>query len=106
VAQDTFRRQITRRAATVQPTTNVTFDSVDEEGNEAGSDTFHFSRPSEEQLFLLAADVGGENVSGIAEAAAVMTLIRQTLPSEEYRLMRERLGDPEDGLDMEILIGS
>lgn len=104
--QETFRRQVSRRAATKETTTDVEIETVDEDGESVGVDVFHFTRPSEEQLFLLAAGVGGDDANAADEAAAVMSLLRQTLPPTELRLMKSRLADPEDGLDMEILVGT
>ena len=105
MAQDTFRRQVKRRAAVAPSITSVSIDTVDENDEPVGTDVFHFSRPTEEQLFLMAASMGGET-SVADEAAAVLDIMRVSLPTEEFRKLRSRLLDPEDGLDMEVLGGT
>lgn len=100
MAQNTIRRQLKKRSRP-QETATITFDSEDDEGN-LDTETYTFSRPTDEQMFLLAAGIGGDDSSVADEAAAVMEYIRQTLPREEYRRLRARLADPEDGLDMDI----
>ncbi len=66
------------------------------------SDVFHATRPSEEVLFLAAALIGDEDSVG-GEAAAVIEIFRSALPDSEYRTLRQRLGDPEDSVDLDTL---
>jgi hypothetical protein len=66
------------------------------------SDTFHATMPTEERLFLVAAMLGDEDNAG-AEAAGVMELLRDILPPAEFKVMRTRLADPADSVDMETL---
>lgn len=103
MAQDAFRRQVKRRIAEKPIVNVVSIDTVDEQGEPIGTDQFHFSRPSEEQMFLMAASMGGDDTSVADEAAAVLDILRVSLPPEEFRRMRARLIDPEDGLDMDVL---
>jgi hypothetical protein len=104
-----------RRAARKQekrPVTAFTLDWVEDlteeqeaEGVEADvirSDVFHATMPTEERLFLVAAMLGDEDNVG-SEAAGVMDLLRDTLPSSEFRVLKERLADPDDSVDMETL---
>lgn len=105
-----------RRAATktvTRPVTAFTLDWVEdltEEQEAAGeeaailrSDVFHATQPTDERLFLIAASLGGEDTDGTAEASAIMELFRDTLPEKEYKVLRQRLLDPADSVDIETL---
>lgn len=108
-SQQTFRRKIQSKVA---PRKEVAFTLVweqdaseVEEGQEPEVyrvDTFHATKPTDEQLFLIAALVGDEeNEAG--EAAAVVEILRNSLPREEYRILRERIADPEDDVDLDMV---
>lgn len=101
-APRSFRRAAAKKEA--RPTVTFTLDWVDDEDEEKvyRSDTFHATMPTDERLFLVAALIGDEDAVG-AEATAVMDLLRDSLPSDEYRTIRARLADPEDSVDMETL---
>lgn len=66
------------------------------------SDVFHSTKPTDERLFMIAALVGDEDGVG-SEATAVMDLFRDSLPADEYRVLRQRLADPEDSVDLDVL---
>jgi len=92
-----------------RPTVAFTLDWVDDdEKDEDGepvvrrSDTFHATQPTDERLFVVAAMIGDED-NGAGEATAVMDLLRDALPPKEFRTLRERLLNPEDSVDMEVL---
>src|SRR5690606_4300600 len=77
---------------------------VDDEDEEKvyRSDTFSAKMPTDERLFLVAAMVGDED-NEMAAAAGVMELFRDILSPREYRILKDRLADPEDSVDMEVL---
>jgi hypothetical protein len=66
------------------------------------SDTFHATKPTDERLFLVAALIGDEDAVG-SEATAVIELFRDCLPTSEYRTLKDRLGDPNDSVDLDVL---
>jgi hypothetical protein len=108
--QQTFRRTVRDR---VKPRAVVAFElnweqDPDEvpEGEEPEvyrSDVFHATQPSNEKMFLIAAMMGDEDKEGLGEAAGVMELFRDALPADEYRTLKERLADPDDDVDIEML---
>lgn len=104
-APRTFRRQVAaKKSAATRPTVEFMIEHASApEGEELGSDQFHATMPTEERLFLLAALAGDEDSDGAAEAAATMDLLRDALPNAEFRLLKRRLGDPEDIVDIEML---
>jgi hypothetical protein len=105
----TFRRKVREKAA---PRKQVTFtlvweqnESEVEEGKEPEVyrvDTFHATKPTDEKMFLIAALVGDED-NDAGEAAAVVEILRTALPPEEYRIMRQRIADPDDDVDLDML---
>lgn len=103
-ASRSFRRQVAKKA-NVLPVVEFTLDWVDDDDPEKvlRSDTFHATQPSEERLFLLAAAIGSEDATGSEEAAAVLDIFRSSLPREEFRTLRERLRDPEDDVNIDML---
>lgn len=66
------------------------------------SDTFHAKMPTDERLFLVAAKLGDDdNVA--SEASAIMELLKDVLPAAEFRVLRQRLSDPEDSVGMDTI---
>jgi hypothetical protein len=105
-APKTFHRQVAaKKAAAPRPTVEFMIESMDpvEEGEEPRADQFHATLPSDERLFILAAMAGDEESNGTAEAAATLDLLRSSLPDDEFRLLKRRLLDSEDIVDMELL---
>jgi hypothetical protein len=102
-----FRRSVAEKKKGVveQPTVAFTLDWVDDEDPEKviRSDTFHATRPTDERLFLIAALAGDEDAGGVAEAAAVVEIFRDALPEDEYRILRRRIKDPEDDVNLDML---
>jgi hypothetical protein len=66
------------------------------------TDVFHATQPTEERMFLVAALIGDED-NMAAEATGLMELLRDILPPAEFRVLKERLADEEDSVDMETL---
>jgi len=109
-APRSFRRAAKKKVAL--PVTSFTLDWIVDltEDQEADgiepevirSDTFHVTRPTDERLFLVAAMVGDEDGVG-SEATAVMDLFRDSLPPREYSILRSRLADPDDSVDLDVL---
>ena len=108
-SQQTFRRKV---RAKVAPRKQVVFTLVWEqdpeevpEGQEPEVyrvDTFHAQKPTDEKMFLIAAMFGDEeNEAG--EAAAVVEILKDALPREEYRVLRERIADPDDDVNLEMI---
>src|SRR5687768_2660530 len=97
-----FRRAATKSAE--RPITAFTLDWVDDEDEEKvyRSDTFHATKPTDERLFLVAAMIGDEDHLG-SEATAVLDIFRDSLPHDEYVILKQRLVDPEDSVDMETI---
>lgn len=103
-----FRRAA--KKAVERPSVAFTLDWVEDltpeqeaEGVEAQvirSDTFHATQPSDERLFLIAAILGDEDGGG--EPAAVLELFRDSLPRNEFRILKARLADPEDSVDLDV----
>jgi hypothetical protein len=105
-APRTFRRQVAaKKSAAPRPTVEFMIEHSEEpaEGEEPTADQFHATMPSEERLFLLAALAGDEDSDGAAEAAATMDLLRDALPTAEFRILKRRLGDSEDIVDITML---
>lgn len=108
-AQQTFRRKI---RAKVAPRKEVSFTLVWEqdpdevpEGQEPEVyrvDTFHATKPTDEKMFLIAALVGDED-NEAGEAAAVIEILRDALPPAEYRIIRERIADPDDDVNLDMV---
>jgi hypothetical protein len=107
IAPRSFRRSA--KKAVDRPVSAFTLDWVEDlteeqeaEGVEAKvirTDTFHAKMPTDERLFLVAARLGDdENVT--AEAAAIMELLQDILPTAEYRVLKQRLADQDDSVDM------
>lgn len=105
-APKTFHRQVAAKKAKVErPTVEFMIENMDpvEEGEDPHADQFHATLPSDERLFILAAMAGDEESNGAAEAAATLDLLRSSLPDDEFRLLKKRLLDPEDIVDMDLL---
>lgn len=102
-APRSFRRAAAKKVA--RPTVTFTLDWVDDEDEEKvlRSDTFHATMPSDERLFMIAALVGSDEENMASEAAAIMDLLRDSLPADEFRTLKRRLADPEDSVDMETV---
>lgn len=104
-----FRRAAKKQAE--RPTTAFTLDWVQDlteeqeaEGVEPEvyrSDTFHAKMPTDERLFLVAALIGDDD--GGSEAAGVMELLRDILPPKEFKVLKARLADEKDSVDIEVL---
>jgi hypothetical protein len=105
-APRTFRRQVAaKKASAPRPTVEFMIEHTEgpAEGEEPGADQFHATLPSDERMFLLAALAGDEDADGAQEAAATMDLIRDALPEKEFRLLKHRLSDPKDIVDITML---
>lgn len=102
-APRSFRRAAAKKEA--RPVVAFTLDWVDDEDEEnvLRSDTFHATMPTDERLFLIAAAMGQDDEGVASEAAAIMDLLRDSLPPAEYRVLRSRLADPADSVDMEVM---
>lgn len=76
---------------------------LNDDGEVIGVDQFHATMPTDERLFLITAMIGDEeNMAG--SATALLDLLREALPPEEFRVFRSRFADPEDvDLDMDVL---
>lgn len=107
-----FRRSVAekKKGPASRPTVEFVLEWIDdEETDEDGnpvvhrSDTFHATMPPDERLFLIAALAGDEDASGAAEAAAVMDVFRSSLPAEEYSILRARLKDEQDDVNLGML---
>lgn len=105
-----FRRATAEKSKVERPTVAFTLDWIsddekDEDGNPVvlRSDTFHATMPSDERLFFVAAMAGSDDAAGTGEAAAVLEMLRDTLPQNEFRILKRRMLDPEDDVDLEML---
>lgn len=106
-----FRRSVEKKKAKVErPSVEFVLDWIsdtenDEDGNALviRSDTFHATLPSDERLFVIAAVAGQEDGGGAAEAAAMMDLLRDCLPKKEFSILRSRMLDPEDDVDLDMI---
>lgn len=109
-APRSFRRAAKKKVERPIFAFNLVWDEdLTEEQIEAGvepevyrADTFHSTRPTDEMLFLTASMMG-DDANASSEAAAVMDLFRDTLPTAEFRILKERLADPDDAVDLEAL---
>jgi hypothetical protein len=102
----TFRRQVAaKKASETRPTVEFMIEREGplEEGEEPQADQFHATLPSDERLFLLAAMAGDEEASGAAEAAATLELLKAALPEDEFRLLKHRMLDDADSVDMDMV---
>jgi hypothetical protein len=100
-----FRRSVEKKKTQERPTVAFTLDWVDDEdeSNILRSDTFHATMPSDERLFIVAAMAGNEDSQGTSEAAAVMDMLKDALPLPEFRTLKQRLLDPDDDVNLEML---
>lgn len=108
-APRSFRRAA--RKQEVRPTLAFTLDWVQDlteeeeaQGVEATvvrTDTFHATQPTDERMFLIAAMIGDEDSS--SEATAVLDLFRDALPPAEYRVLKARIADPDDSVDLVVV---
>lgn len=105
-----FRRSAEKKTKVARPVVTFVLESfsdteTDEEGNPVlvRSDTFTATMPSDERLFVIAAQAGQEDGGGPAEAAAVVDMLKDALPKQEYSILRRRLIDPDDDVDLEML---
>jgi hypothetical protein len=96
---------VAQRAKQERPVVEFVLTTLDAEDEEKvlRQDLFHATAPTEESLFLLAAAAGDEDGGVTSEAAAVLGVFRQALPEKEFRVLRERLKDPEDDVDIAML---
>lgn len=109
-APRSFRRAARKQAE--RPVVAFTLDWVEDltpeqeaEGVQAEvirSDTFHATQPTDERLFLTAALIGDEDSVG-SEARAVLDLLKDVLPTSEYRLLKSRIADPDDSVDLNVV---
>jgi hypothetical protein len=103
-ASRSFRRQVAKKKGPIErPHVEFTLDWVDENDEVVKTTTFHSTMPSDENLFLLAAMAGDEDATAAEEAAGIMALFKSSLPEDEYRILRQRLKDPEDDVTLEVL---
>lgn len=104
-APKAFRRAVQEKKADERPTVAFTLDWVDDEDPEKvlRSDTFHATQPTDERMFLLAAMAGDEDAGVTAQAAATMDVFKAALPEQEYQVLRARLKDEKDDVDLEML---
>jgi hypothetical protein len=107
-----FRRAVAQKKGKDAPRPVVEFflewlddEAVDEDGNPVvhRRDVFHATQPTDERIFLIAALAGDEDAGASAEAAAIMDLFKTSLPEDEYKILRQRLKDPEDDVDLTML---
>jgi hypothetical protein len=97
-----FRRSAQKKAERQVTAFTLDWVSDDEEETVIRTDTFHATQPTDEQMFLVAALLGDEDRLG-SEATAVLDIFRDALPANEFRVLRERIADPEDSVDMDIV---
>jgi len=103
-----FRRQVKEKTIEERPTVAFDLDWIadeikegEEEAEVIRSDTFHATKPTEERLFLVAALIGDED--GGHEATAVLDIFRDALPRDEFLTLKERLIDPDDDVNLDML---
>jgi hypothetical protein len=99
-----FRRQVAKKKV-ARPIVDFHLDWVDDEDMEKviRTDTFHAAAPTDERLFLLAAAAGEEDTNVTRESAALLDLFRDVLPRSEFLVLLERLKDPDDDVNLEML---
>jgi hypothetical protein len=98
-----FRRAVAEKKSPARPVVEFTLESTDAEGETVRSDTFHAKRPTDERLFMLAAMAGDENAGGAEEAAVTLDLLKDILPEDEFKIVKSRLLDETDDVDMDML---
>jgi hypothetical protein len=101
-APHAFRRQVEKRAEKSPPITFV-LETTDENDEVVRSDVMEAKRPSEERIFLFVASIGGEDTNFADEAAAILSLFRDILRPADYSVLRERLADDDDEVDLQML---
>jgi hypothetical protein len=67
------------------------------------SDIFHATTPTDEQMFLTMALIGDED-NQAAQATAALDLFRSVLPSAEFHVLKERIANPEDSVDLDVVM--
>lgn len=98
----TFRRAAARKKVE-RPTVRFGIERLDDEGEVVSTDYFHATMPSDEAMFMIAALIGDEE-NDAGAATALLDLLKESLPSQEYRVFRKRLMDPKDeDLTMEVV---
>lgn len=95
----TFRRAVAKKKVE-RPTITFGVERLNDEGEVLGTDTFHATQPTDERMFFIAALIGNEDNEAGA-ATALMELLKDSLPKEEWRTFRKRLDDPDD-LDLTL----
>jgi hypothetical protein len=101
-APHAFRRQVEKKTEKAPPIAFM-LETTDEEGNVVRSDTMEAIRPTEERIFLFVAALGGEDVNFADEAAAILALFRDVLRPTDFSVLRERLSDENDEVDLTML---
>ena len=76
---------------------------IEAKEEDGAAEQYHATRPTEERLFLLAALAGSEDATGTEEAAATLELLRDALPEDEFRVLRRRIADPSDFVDIGMI---
>src|SRR5690349_1842747 len=104
-APRSFRRAVAKKAKVERPVVEFVLTTLDPDDEEKviRQDLFHATAPTEERMFLLAAAAGDEDGTVAGEAAAVLSAFKDALPDREYKVLRERLKDDEDDVDMQML---
>lgn len=114
MANMSFERSVKRRNPDREP---ISFDITAYEADEDGeprlddngnpivyrSDTFTLTNPTEEQVLLLLSS-SSENSTIADQTKAVFDLFRDLLPVDQYRVFMRRFRDPEDVLDVDLLM--
>lgn len=90
----TFRRAVAK-AKVERPTITFGVERLNDDGEVVSTDVFHATQPTDERLFIIAAMIGDEE-NEAASATALMELLKDSLPKDEYRVFRKRLADPDD----------
>jgi hypothetical protein len=109
-APHAFRKAVGEKKVVERPTVTFVLEStsdteVDKDGEPivVRSDIFHATQPTNERLFIVAATAGDEDSGAAQEAAMTFSLLKSVLPLNEYKIIRERLLDPEDDVDLSML---
>lgn len=90
----TFRRAAARKKVE-RPTTRFGIERLDAEGEVVSTDYFHATMPTDEAMFIIAARIGDDE-NDAAAATALLDLLRESMPAQEFRTFRKRLLDPQD----------
>jgi hypothetical protein len=93
-ANRTFRRAVAKQKVT-RPTVRFGIERMNDDGEVLSTDWFNATMPTDENMFLIAALIGDEDNEAGA-ATALLELLKDSLPTDEYRLFRKRLRDPKD----------